>query len=248
MRVIVNADDLGISEEVNARVFELMRVGSVTSSTLLVNAPAFQDAVRRIAEFPRCSFGVHLNATAFRPLTSDPALGPLLTPDGMFNASIRSVRFTRALRNAVRNEWAAQINHAVRSGVPVSHVDSHHHVHTIPQLFICLKAVLREFGIRKARGTMTLYPDPEHRRILLAAKHVWTAAMKHVNPTKIPDHFTGFEIFHRIASRLDPASIGSLELMTHPGSESNQAEEALLEQNWLATAFPDAERISYREL
>src|SRR6516162_759961 len=61
MLLIINADDLGVSESVNNETFALMQSGLITSATLIANAPAFEDAVRNSKKFPHCSFGVHLN-------------------------------------------------------------------------------------------------------------------------------------------------------------------------------------------
>jgi predicted glycoside hydrolase/deacetylase ChbG (UPF0249 family) len=66
MLLIVNADDLGASEPINEEIFRLMESGLVTSATLMANAPAFHHAIKQIRHFPNCSFGVHLNLTAFR--------------------------------------------------------------------------------------------------------------------------------------------------------------------------------------
>jgi chitin disaccharide deacetylase len=68
MQVIVNADDLGMSREVNEAIFDLMARGRVTSASLLANAPATEEAIRTIPKFPQCSFGAHLNITEYEPL------------------------------------------------------------------------------------------------------------------------------------------------------------------------------------
>ena len=81
MRIIINADDLGISQEVNDAIFGLMAEGKVTSATILANGPAVEEAARRVAEFPECSFGVHLNLTEFKPWTMGPPSGfPMRMP------------------------------------------------------------------------------------------------------------------------------------------------------------------------
>ena len=72
MNVIINADDLGKSIEVNEAIFDMMARGSVTSATILANGPKLQNALTRLAHFPHCSFGVHLNADEFfRSLRQD---------------------------------------------------------------------------------------------------------------------------------------------------------------------------------
>ena len=78
IEVIVNADDLGMSPEVNEVTFELIENGKVTSATMLANAPSIEDACQRIGNYGSCSFGVHLNITEFKPLTKSEGIQQLL--------------------------------------------------------------------------------------------------------------------------------------------------------------------------
>lgn len=73
-QIIVNADDLGISSEVNDAIFGFIRSGLVTSATMLANGPQITEAAVRVREFPECSFGIHLNLTEFKPLRTDSRL------------------------------------------------------------------------------------------------------------------------------------------------------------------------------
>ena len=82
MRLIINADDLGLSPEVNESIFALMARRRLTSATILANAPYWEVAVRQAAHFPWCSFGIHLNLTQFQPLSAAPGLQPLLAEAG----------------------------------------------------------------------------------------------------------------------------------------------------------------------
>jgi predicted glycoside hydrolase/deacetylase ChbG (UPF0249 family) len=72
VRLIINADDLGISPVVNDEIFDHINRGFVSSATILGNGPAVADATHQIARFPQASFGVHLNATEFAPLMAHP--------------------------------------------------------------------------------------------------------------------------------------------------------------------------------
>lgn len=99
MRVILNADDLGMSEGVNAAIFEGIDEGWVTSISLLARGPAFASAVTGLAG-RRVSVGVHLDASEFAPPGAD-----------------------------VAREWAAQIGIVRDAGLDVTHLDSHQHLH-----------------------------------------------------------------------------------------------------------------------
>lgn len=95
MKIIVNADDLGMSEPVNEAIFQGMQLGTITSATVLSNGPAVRAATKQLHLFPKCSFGVHLNLTEFEPLCSGSHtdLASILDQNRCFNGnSIREVR------------------------------------------------------------------------------------------------------------------------------------------------------------
>ena len=69
-RLIINSDDLGMSCEVNKQIEDCIRLGCITSSTLMANAPAFDGGVRIAKQYPQISVGVHLNIIEFAPLTN----------------------------------------------------------------------------------------------------------------------------------------------------------------------------------
>src|SRR5262245_62378231 len=135
MLLIISAEDLGTSEAINNEIFALLQSGLVTSSTVIANAPAFDHAVDGIPRFPNCSFGVHLNLTVFRPMTSSSDLTPVLDEHGRLSRKLFNVDITPRLQRALFAELTAQVEHARAAGIPISHFDSHEHIHTFPKLF-----------------------------------------------------------------------------------------------------------------
>lgn len=248
MKLIINSDDLGISELVNASIFGLMETERVTSATLLMNAPEVEAAAAQLDNYRKCSFGVHLNTTEFMPLSNHPGLKPLLNDDGKFAANIRSIRMTSAVRQGVYAEWCAQLDRAMLLGVPVSHLDSHHHVHTIPGLLGVLKRVQRKYGIRKVRLTRNFFGSSESKsKALLASKAVWNFMLRHWYATKTTDRFASFAPFYeRLHAGLDLR--GTIELACHPGGEDFQAETAVLSGPWKEELPGNAQLISYNDL
>src|SRR5262249_32273344 len=110
MRIIINSDDMGINSTVNEQTLDLIESRQITSATLLANAPALEDAVRRIPKHTRCSFGVHLNLTEFVPLTPPRDLSnlePFLDSNGCFagEAVLRSVPIDARARDTIFKEW-----------------------------------------------------------------------------------------------------------------------------------------------
>ena len=253
MRLIINADDLGISRDVNNAIFDLMSRKIVTSATIMANAPLTQEALKIAREFPRCSFGVHLNLTEFKPLTNSLDLCPLLGADGEFDGkSEREVRMTSALREAVFHEWSAHIEHLAANGHVLSHLDSHHHVHTLPGLFLVLKRVQRKFGIRKVRATKNIYgPTQPFTTGLLLRKGLWNFALRYYFRTGVTRGFTSFQEFYDLVHDgtlgrwLGPSEQTNsvIELMVHPGNHDFQQENDLLTSGWIEDS--DFSRVSF---
>jgi predicted glycoside hydrolase/deacetylase ChbG (UPF0249 family) len=247
--VIVNADDLGLSRQVNDAVFDLMARGRISSATLLVNTPAFRDAIEQLRAFPRCSFGVHLNLSEFTPVTASPELAPLLR-DGAFQADLpRQARLTPALRRAAAEEWAAQVRAMIEAGHSPSHLDSHHHCHTIPWLLPALREVMRRFSIRTVRRSLDLY-EPEVRPsvALRLKKAAWHGALGFGLPVTTTTRFSSFATFVRTAREERLPTFESIELMCHPGHPGFERETRLLESDWTASLPFPVELISYNDL
>ncbi len=142
-RLIVNADDLGIARPVNLAIGRGFREGIVSSASLLVNMPAVGHAIEEVIR-PNSALGigVHLCVTSGPPVL--PAERIPLSVDARKNCFHRGfVGLWRLLHTAdrqavldqIRDEWAAQIGRAEALGVAIDHLDSHQHVHMIPELF-----------------------------------------------------------------------------------------------------------------
>jgi len=252
MKIIINCDDLGISAGVNEAIFELMEQGRVTSATLMMNAPALEDAVSRLGKYKGCSFGVHMNLTEFAPLTSHPGLRPLLNDKGEFSGvkliHQQFFRWTGSLREGVQAELSAQVERALSLGVPVSHLDSHHHVHTRAGLLGVLREVQKRFGIGRIRSRRTVgslaRPMGRARR---AANEAWNLALRRFVQVRTTDQFAAFGTFHeQLCTGI--ALPGTIELMCHPGSVRFAEETALLQGDWRARMHKEAQLMSYNDL
>ncbi len=249
MKIIINADDLGMSTKVNDAVFALMAARRITSATLLANGAEVEDAVQRTRALPHCSFGAHLNLSQFRPLTSHPGLQPILDSDGCFAGNrLREIKISSSLREGIFCELSAQVERLLGLGVRLSHFDSHHHMHTVPGIFPVVKQLQKRFGIRKVRLTMNIYPPeapaPVARR---AAKVLWNCALRQWYRTKTTGSFTSLAIFAALAK--EKSYFGdSVELMVHPGSLDFESETELLWKDWTQALPFAAQLISYNEL
>lgn len=249
LRIIINADDFGLSRTINERIVALLSCGVVTSATLVGNGEAVEEAARLVGAHPRCSFGVHLNITEGRPLTCSPGLRAILDARGCFDGNrVRMLRLRADVREAIYQEWAAQVQRIRSLGVPITHLDSHHHVHTLVGLFGVLKRLQMTFRINKVRITKNIYGACDGSPLLLARKRLWNFALRHCYATRTTDGFTSFSAFlERLRAGRD-IDYDCLELMTHPGAAGFEAETQLVEGQWRDEINRPLKLISYGEL
>ncbi|MGI8460340.1 MAG: ChbG/HpnK family deacetylase [Solirubrobacterales bacterium] len=138
-QVVLHADDLGFSRGTNAGIHEAAERGLLSSSSLLANGPAFEQAVRET--IPACSgmgVGVHLNLTEGPTLTRLGSGSLLGGSDGRFRASFGSLLArsrASSLRAEIEQELRAQIEQVLSRLTVVDHLNSHEHVHAIPSIF-----------------------------------------------------------------------------------------------------------------
>lgn len=154
-RLIVSADDFGMSPGVNAGIIRAHRDGILTDASLMVNGGACAEAVALAHANPTLSVGLHLVlAQGFAVLP--PADIPLLVaPDGQFgtNAIWNGMRyfFTPGVRAQLRREIRSQLDAFAATGLPLSHVDGHLTMHVHPTVLTILLEMADAYGIRAMR-------------------------------------------------------------------------------------------------
>jgi predicted glycoside hydrolase/deacetylase ChbG (UPF0249 family) len=248
VHLIVNADDLGSAPHVNEAIFGLMEQGLVRSATMLANGRAIDEALRRVADFPASSFGVHLNATEGVPLEPASGLAPLLDQNGCFvRGAIRNAAMHAEVRRAVFDEWSRQIRKVQGSGIVVSHLDSHHQIHTNPWLFGTLRKLQRTFGIVRVRAPRrTPQGKLQGGFASRLQKHVWTARMRSAGAIMCDRLFSLAD--YKIWSRSEDRHASVVELMVHPGLKAYDEETALLHSDWWKEYVRAHEIICYRQI
>ncbi len=125
MKLIVNADDFGYSKGVNLGVVEAHQHGIVSSATMMVNMTGLEHAVRLAREHPTLGIGIHLVLTCGKPVHLQ--VPSLTTEDGRFPTC--QELFSTARTDEVEQEFTAQIERFLATGLTPTHLDSHHHVH-----------------------------------------------------------------------------------------------------------------------
>jgi predicted glycoside hydrolase/deacetylase ChbG (UPF0249 family) len=148
-RLVVNADDFGVSERVNAGIVQAHRQGIVTATSLMAAGRAFAHAVRLLPSAPALDVGVHLTLVAEAPLLGGDS--SLIGSDGRFPAGAGALALRwwagKVHRADVAAEWTAQIERVLDHGIRVSHLDSHQHVHILPGLFDLTRELAARYAI-----------------------------------------------------------------------------------------------------
>ena len=163
MRIILNADDFGISDETVKATIECFHSGALTSATIMPKMPATAEALEFAAKHPEFSFGVHLTFvcdTVEAPISDPKSIPALVNDQGRFLPSQR-VRLL-ALRNKLpgdqlEKEITAQIAFIRDHNISISHVDSHGHLHKFRPFVNALATVLPRFGIKRVRSAQDTY-------------------------------------------------------------------------------------------
>jgi predicted glycoside hydrolase/deacetylase ChbG (UPF0249 family)/putative flippase GtrA len=234
-RLIVHADDFGLTPSINRGVVDAHRRGILTSTSLIVNGAAFEDAVALALANPTLDVGVHLTLTEERPLATGTARSGLVDRDGCFPPTIFAfaARYLRGAisLDAIRDELAAQIETALGRGLAVSHLDGHQHVHALPGIAGVVAELARACDIHAVRHPaerLQPYMTRDWRRAPRLAGQLALGACAALSPLRdlrVTDDFAGFYFGGRmnetnLLSVIDGLRPGrTTELMCHPGDD-----------------------------
>jgi chitin disaccharide deacetylase len=155
-RLIINADDFGLTQGVNRAIEELHQAKVLTSATLMATGPAFADAVAVARANPTLGVGCHILLTDGVPVSPPETIQTLLGPDGKtFRPSF--LDFLQALlrgkirEQEIEREALAQIQKLQRAGINITHIDSHKHTHLFPPVCRALLNVAEQNLIHAIR-------------------------------------------------------------------------------------------------
>lgn len=153
-QLIVNADDFGLHELINEGIEESHAAGCVSSTTIMAGGSAFQHAVGLAKKYPKLGVGVHLALVGGSPVARG-NIHTLLTSNGMFFPSYREFiqRYIlgRISKEHIEYEIWCQMQKVAGSGIKITHIDSHQHLHTLPGIPEIICRIAKEFKISKVR-------------------------------------------------------------------------------------------------
>jgi len=236
--LVFNADDLGLTVGVNTGIFHAHEQGMLTSASLMANAPATADAIRRLRSRPRLGIGAHLTLVDGVP-TLPPGRVPTLVDDhGRFRPSwkpfILDCLTGRVGLREVQQELTAQIDRLRSEGIRLTHLDAHKHVHAYPPVFEIVARLANRFEIPVVRvpyerGPAVRPSDWQRaavRRQSLANAAMWLWAQRDLRiaaahrlrtPQFTGRRYTGVLDLDALISSIRCLRPGTTELMVHPG-------------------------------
>ncbi len=164
-RLIVNADDFGMTGGVNRAVVEAHQAGIVTSATMMATGRAFAEATALALSHPQLKIGCHVTLLQGMPLL-EPARLPTLTRTQAGKPSLRNgfggfavAALSRRIHpEEITAEAEAQIRRLQGAGVTVEHLDTHKHVHMFPAVLRPLLRAARNCGVRAVRNPFEASP------------------------------------------------------------------------------------------
>ena len=234
-QLIVNADDLGLTPAVNRGVVRAFQRGIVTSASLLVTGSAFEAAVALARQNPELDIGLHLALVEERSVLGPDVLPTLVDETGRFpRTSTEFIR--RAILGGinwleVEREIAAQIALFQETGLRLSHLDSHQHLHMFPPVFQIVRRLARwvdNVWIRNPVGPWRKSPDtPMGRWVQRLGLNLTCLSVRGLHGRSqppMPDGLYGFEVsgcltrsaLEQILRRIPH---GLYELICHPGED-----------------------------
>ena len=163
MQIVVNADDFGSSDDTLAATIESFEAGLLTSATIMVGMPKTEEALEYARAHPQYSYGVHLQDAGDgneRPLTQVELIPDLVDENGRFlptNAVRGRALLRRVPVDQIELETIAQVEFVKSRGVPVSHVDSHRHLHKFAPFREALRRALPRVGLERVRNVQDTY-------------------------------------------------------------------------------------------
>lgn len=245
-RLIVNADDFGFTPGVNAGIIHAYKTGIVTSTTIMANGEAFEDAVALALASPGLGVGCHLAIIGGRPVAQAEDVPSIVDDDGLLPRTLGQFML-RLARGAVKGddiarEFRAQVTRVVSAGITPTHFDSHKHSHVSPPVMKALAVVAREFGVTRVRNPFERVFDggplsnwvQAKQSALSAAIAPGALTFKRLvrrHRLNTPDRFLGLKRTGRldseaIRSMMKGLKKGTTELMCHPGFYDQELESA----------------------
>ncbi|MGF1748132.1 MULTISPECIES: carbohydrate deacetylase [Vibrio] len=134
MKLILNADDFGLTESVNNAIVDCFKVGIVKSTTIMMNQPGTQHAIDLYHQGLIHELGLHFTVTAGKPILDAKEVSTLVDEQGFFLTRRELYDKADVCSEQVYQELKAQYYAALKAGLAINHLDTHHFGGIFPRL------------------------------------------------------------------------------------------------------------------
>lgn len=201
-KIIINADDFGLTDGCNYGIIYAMKLGVVTSTSIMINMPKAKEAIQLALDNGIEEIGLHLNLTCGEPVSPKEEVASLINERGFFYRR-RTELFPVMDLSEAEKELRNQILEFKKYNIKLSHLDSHHHIHMYDGIREIVANLAKEFNLPLR------HPDLETKELLKKLK------------VKTTDFFSmGFYSdkanINELINIIDKFPEGSIEIMTHP--------------------------------
>ena len=223
-KLIITADDCGLTEAINQKTCELHQRGYISAASVMTNYPAHQHALAHFRTCPDLDLGIHLSLTDGHPVSGDDRHHPhLLHEDFSFRSNLslylRSHFFSADTARWIRNELDAQMRRFTDVGIRPQHISTHHHFHSIPWLRRIVHELAAEYTVDWVRAHDFRASVSPHNLFLRRQRRQerYNFAM--------PDYVTAIQAcmslsVEEFCKRLTRLS-GTVEIVVHPSPASD---------------------------
>lgn len=169
-QIIINADDFGFSSGINKGIIKSYKKGLTTSTSIVCNTKNFDGDIKELKKLEELGKGVHLNLTVGKPISNERDIPTLTNKKGLFEKNVYNFIFKltilRIKREHIERELEAQIKKAVYKLDDIDHIDSHQHVHILPQIYPLVLKLAKKYKIPFVRiPKQNFWINPTNRLI-----------------------------------------------------------------------------------
>lgn len=145
MKLILNADDFGLSPSINKGIVECIQQGLISSTTMMMNTPYTDEAIALAKEHNLKNVGIHLNLTYGKSVLPASEVPSLVDENGTFHYVCMLGYYTQYLD--AKKELRAQIEKFLASGLTPTHLDHHHYFNEIPNILKAYLELAKEYNL-----------------------------------------------------------------------------------------------------
>lgn len=145
MKLILNADDFGLSPSINKGIIDCFKEGLISSTTMMMNTPYTEEAIKLAKENGLKSVGIHLNLTYGKSVLPASEVPSLVDENGVFHYVCMLGYYTQYLD--AKKELRAQIEKFLASGLKPTHLDHHHYFNEIPNILKAYLELAQEYNL-----------------------------------------------------------------------------------------------------